>query len=378
MTLDASGRLLVGLTSALANGKLQVAGSIGLSGNTEIRQATDNDGSTLRLLATQVVAGVSNSYSYGYTGGGLLASISNAASTITLDTGGATAGHRLQVQNDGTGSSGVLNYSEAGTSRFYVNSSTGNVGIGTSSPSNKLVVSNGGAAGAEIRVVHGDGSTAGGSLLSYNRSGSAFVPLEISGSYLKFSISDVEKARLDASGNLLVGTTTALDPLTVTNGITINGGGLDFATSGVKNWQVVGNATDFYIGNQTLTRYAALAGITTFTAWTFVSDERLKENIEPLNYGINEVMQLRPTRYKFKNEEQTNIGFIAQEVKQIIPEMVAGSGGDFDEKDTAEQRANKTLGISKETLIPILVKAIQEQQALIQSLTDRIAQLEAK
>ena len=134
MTLDASGRLLVGLTSALANGKLQVAGSIGLSGNTEIRQATASDGNTLRLLATQVVVGTSNSQSYDYTGGGLLASVSTSASAITLDTGGATAGHRLRVQNDGTGSSGVLNYSEAGTSRFYVNSSTGNVGIGTSSP----------------------------------------------------------------------------------------------------------------------------------------------------------------------------------------------------------------------------------------------------
>jgi len=210
-----------------------------------------------------------------------------------------------------------------------------------------------------------------------NATGLAAIGLDNTDNFL-FYANTTERMRIDASGNVLVGTTTALDPLTVTNGITTNGGGLDFATSGTKNWQVIGNATDFYIGDQTLTRYASLNGITTFTAWTFVSDVRLKENIESLNYGINEVMQLKPTRYKFKNEKQTNIGFIAQEVKQVIPEMVTGSGLDFDEKDTFEERARKTLGVSKDILIPVLVKAIQEQQTLINNLTTRLNALEGK
>jgi len=130
MTLDASGNLLVGGTSALANGKLQVTGSIGLTGNTQIRQSTNSDGNTLQLFATQVVVGSTNATSYGYAGGGLLASLSSAASAISLDVGGTTAGHRLQVVNDGSGSTGTLNYSNAGTSRFLVNSSTGVVTMG--------------------------------------------------------------------------------------------------------------------------------------------------------------------------------------------------------------------------------------------------------
>ena len=129
LTLDSSGNTLLGYATALANGKLQVSGSIGLSGNTEIRQASNSDGNTLRLLATQVVVGVSNSIGYGYSGGGLLASLSNAASTIVLDAGGNVAGHRLKVVNDGSGSSGNLTYSEAGANRFNVNSVTGDTTV---------------------------------------------------------------------------------------------------------------------------------------------------------------------------------------------------------------------------------------------------------
>jgi hypothetical protein len=185
------------------------------------------------------------------------------------------------------------------------------------------------------------------------------------------AITFTQAMTLDASGNLLVGTTTSQDPLTVANGATLNGGGLDFSTSGTKNWQVVGNATDFFIGNQTLSRYAALSGITTFTAWTFVSDVRIKKDVEPINYGLAEVLRLKPSRYKFVDESVSNIGFIAQEVKEVIPEMVVGSGLEFEDQDTPEEHASKVLSVSKETLIPILVKAIQELNARLTALENK-------
>jgi hypothetical protein len=186
MRLNSTG-LLIGLSSALANGKLQVAGSIGLSGNTQIRQATNSDGNTLQLFATQVVVGNANSTSYGYTGGGLLGSFSNQASAITLDVGGATAGHRLQVVNDGTGVSGILNYSNAGTSRFYVNSDTGNVGIGTSSPDSKLHVLN---------------STVASLRIGFNGTSFNFYDAD---TQIFRSGNDTERMRLDSSGNLGLG-----------------------------------------------------------------------------------------------------------------------------------------------------------------------------
>jgi hypothetical protein len=77
--IDTAGNLLVNLTAAGTNGRLQVAGSIGLSGNTQIRQVSNADGNTLQVFATQFVAAATNSGSYGYSGAGLIASVSAAA-----------------------------------------------------------------------------------------------------------------------------------------------------------------------------------------------------------------------------------------------------------------------------------------------------------
>jgi hypothetical protein len=86
------------------------------------------------------------------------------------------------------------------------------------------------------------------------------------------------------------------------------------------------------------------------------SDARQKENINALGYGLDEVMKLKPVTFNWINGTDKNkkIGFLAQEVRTIIPEVVK-EGED----------ANKTLGIFYSDLIPVLTKAIQEQQQVI-------------
>ncbi|MCX7550479.1 tail fiber domain-containing protein [Xanthomarina sp. F2636L] len=89
------------------------------------------------------------------------------------------------------------------------------------------------------------------------------------------------------------------------------------------------------------------------------SDRRLKRDIETLSYGLNEILQLIPKQYYWKNRgEQTHksLGLIAQEVQPIISELV----------HTANDE-NNTLSVSYTELIPILIKAIQEQQKIIES-----------
>jgi hypothetical protein len=141
MRIDSSGNVGIGTSTFGTNGKLQVAGGIGLTGNSEIRQSTNGDGNTLRFLGTQFVAGVANSHSYSYTDGALIAARAANANAILFDVGTtSTSGHKLKVLNDGTGVSGSLQYLHGSDTRFIVKSLTGNVGIGTTNPLSTLDV----------------------------------------------------------------------------------------------------------------------------------------------------------------------------------------------------------------------------------------------
>lgn len=112
----------------------------------------------------------------------------------------------------------------------------------------------------------------------------------------------------------------------------------------------------------------------TSIAITAISDGRLKENVRDIDTGLNAIMALKPRRFDWREGKGQNkknaAGFIAQEFETVFPECVGVSeaGGDGIEYKN----------INHETLIPTLVKAVQEQQDLIISLTARIAALESK
>jgi hypothetical protein len=128
MLIVNAGTDLVGIKGnpAGANGVLQVTGSIGLTGNAEIRQSTNADGSTLRFLGTQLVIANSNGNGYSYSGGGLVASVAPASGAIMLDVGAVdTSGHRLKVINGGDGIQGSLQYLSSTTARLNIDSATG-------------------------------------------------------------------------------------------------------------------------------------------------------------------------------------------------------------------------------------------------------------
>lgn len=95
----------------------------------------------------------------------------------------------------------------------------------------------------------------------------------------------------------------------------------------------------------------------------------IKEDVQSLPYGLNEVMLLQPSKFsyidKYKYGEGYDIGFIAQDVNNVIPEAV-GTGIESD------------IFMDSVKLIPVLTKAIQEQQALIKALEQRILILENK
>jgi len=95
------------------------------------------------------------------------------------------------------------------------------------------------------------------------------------------------------------------------------------------------------------------------------SDKRLKKNIEDMKYGLKEVMNMRPITYNWiSGGTENKIGFVAQDLQKIIPEVV-NVGND----------ADKTLAVNYAELVSVLTKAIQEQQAMINELKIEVSAL---
>lgn len=113
---------------------------------------------------------------------------------------------------------------------------------------------------------------------------------------------------------------------------------------------------------------ASGAHCTAAGTWTNGSDRRLKKNIAPIGHGLGEVMALRPVSYRMRSNDEEQIGFIAQEVRDILPELVSGKEGDM--------KKGETLGMSYGNLTAVLVKAMQEQQAEIEGLKSQLTEMD--
>jgi hypothetical protein len=102
------------------------------------------------------------------------------------------------------------------------------------------------------------------------------------------------------------------------------------------------------------------------------SDAREKKNIKELDYGLETLMQLKPVSYEWKEDVAnmgTKLGFIAQDLLELIPEVVVTEEA-VENRETGEvtyQEAER-MGVFYDDLIPVLTKAIQEQQGTIEAL----------
>jgi hypothetical protein len=100
-----------------------------------------------------------------------------------------------------------------------------------------------------------------------------------------------------------------------------------------------------------------------------LSDGRYKENVDTLPYGLDEVTALRPVMFTWIEgpDEGLHYGLIAQEVREVLPNIISGDDGE-----------NGTLGMNYSELVPVLVRAVQEQQEEIDTQAEQIADLEAR
>jgi len=158
---------------------------------------------------------------------------------------------------------------------------------------------------------------------------------------------------------------TAGDPITFTDVMSLNtSGNLGLGvTSPTEKLHVVGNGRFTAVGAGTFSNNLNITSTGVLT--TATSDEKFKYNIRPLNYGLETLLQLKPVNFQWIEGEEEDLGFIAQDVADIIPEAV-------------NTNWSSDLLFRYESLIPILTKAIQEQQAQIETLKQRLLILENK
>ena len=263
----------------------------------------------------------------------------------------------LTVYNGGVASSALLTLD-----------ASGNLGIGTSSPNGVrlnvaggLAVQGGGypSSGVGLEAYYVASKTYLG---SYNRTTNAYDPLYIYSSQTIFDTNGSERARIDSSGNLLVGTTSVSETANV--GVKL----LPTGNAYLVNTASTGASEGFSMystGAAAWRFYCTWAGsiYATSTSITAISDISLKENIRPLETGLAEVLALQPRRFDWKNGDGADIaGFIAQEVIDVLPDLV--SDYKYNEEETKK-------AVKMGDMIPTLVKAIQELTARLEALENK-------
>jgi hypothetical protein len=277
----------------------------------------------------------------------------------------------------------------AGSAERLRITSAGNVGIGTSSPGTRLTVGTSTSSYAQqFRV--GNATTDGYESI-YNEayslasggagsqefyadveyrlySGGVGAKTGVIAWHTAISGTRAERMQINQSGNLLVGTTTFSSGQ---NGVLMRGtsGGytdevLQTRTAGTGST----SATGFYNDNG---RVGTISTSGTSTAYNTSSDYRLKNTIAPMTGALAKVALLNPVTYKWNSDGSDGQGFIAHELDEVVKGCVTG------EKDAVDKDGKPQYqGIDTSFLVATLTAAIQEQQAIIESLTARVSALE--
>jgi hypothetical protein len=316
--------------------------------------------------------------------------------------GNATTPVAAQVggYEDSTGNGHLELYTTAsGTVTEQVRvTSAGKVGIGTSSPANVLDVVQNINADTTLRVYNANSNVTAATIFvdaanstgaNYNAIGCRNAGTEmwkIGGLGTANSIgfatgsSSTERMRIDSSGNVLVGKTSAS---TTTAGVQLTASGtaaftFDTTGDGPLTQFVDPNAStpngfrflSFRWGASateigTITKSSASA-----VAYNTTSDYRLKENVMPMTGALEKVALLKPVTYTWKADGSDGQGFIAHELQAVVPDCVTG------EKDAVDADGNPQYqGIDTSFLVATLTAAIQELNAKVTALE---AQLGAK
>ena len=304
--------------------------------------------------------------------------------------GAGTTFAQLRIGYNGTSDNyydGNTHYfrSGSGNSNYVTFDSSGNVGIGTTSPSDKLnIVTSSVNAGVTV-----SGSTDPQYYLSSSGGNTARFKINDTSAMVQigswsniatgFYTNGSERARFDSSGSfwwnttssrphLATGTATAGFQVSTQYGMEVNN---KDALAGIFNRTNSTGAVVELKYNATVVGNISVG--TSTTSYNTSSDYRLKNSISNFTNGLSTIGLLRPVKYKWNTDGSDGEGFLAHELQEVIPLAVIG------QKDAVDEEGNiKPQGVDYSKIVVHLVAAIQELKTQNDALAARVTELENK
>jgi hypothetical protein len=364
---NASGTLVLGTgttnylpkftgASTLGNSAIQDSGSlVTITSSTDILTSSGIGSSGVTGLLRVVTAGTSSGIAVGQANSSRYTSI---------------LANEFVVFNDDasirTNGAFPLSLGTNNTGRLFI-TSAGNVGIGTSSPPTysgyTVLALNNATNGGVI-----DFQTNGTRTATINNDTSNFNIGSITSLPFLFYTNGTERMRITSAGNVLVGGTNENPAANATNGIALrndflisinrnNDFGLDIGRNGTD-----GAVASFRRGS---TQVGTISVTGSNTSYNTTSDYRLKQDLKEYN-GLDLVKSIKTYDYEWKSDNSRMYGVLAHELQEVIPYAVYGEKDEVDENDEP-----KMQGVDYSKLVPVLVKAIQELKAEIDSLKQK-------
>lgn len=288
--------------------------------------------------------------------------------TVTIN--GTTGVTTPDVTSDSY--TGPISVNASAPDNSVVLDASGNLGVGTTSPAARIHASR--ANDGDISRFSGPIGRIGyqefsGVAYLWNSSTDLLFGTDTNNN-LRFGTNNTERARIDSSGNLLVGTTS----ISGTTGFVTNSVSTGYGSIAVCHSTAATGGTAFqnFYYNSGVIGSITQNG-TTAVAYNTSSDYRLKEDIQPMTSALAKVAALKPCTYKWKADGSDGEGFIAHELQAVVPQCVTG------EKDAVDAEGNPVYqGIDTSFLVATLTAAIQELKAIVDQQAIEIANLKGQ
>ena len=312
---------------------------------------------------------------------GLISNVSNrpvlqfSENTVAIPTSGMS----IEYNGTGGGSDNKLHIRGTDAVRRVTIMNNGRLGIGTETPVRELSIFDIGANGDALISLETSTGGAKEMIAGVNQSTGGLFGM-VTNTNLTFRTNNTTRMTITGAGNVGIGNSSPVELLHIGTGTgaSIRLGSIETLedaggnTISSNSTLIPANDNNYDLGssgNRWQDVWATNGVIQT-------SDARDKTDIVPLEESLEKIQHLQPVRYRWKDEFNpgSQIGLLAQDVEKIIPEAVRSTDLIVNEDGTYTEINTERLGLNYSMIVPVLIKAVQEQQEMINQQAEQLNQ----